>query len=80
LDERNDLVLNFDRFDPDHQTRRLDRVVNEANTRNRLVLGWNYYFKRNPENRIMVNYEWVNEEEGPRINNNGLRVRYQFAW
>ena len=80
LDERNDVIVSFDRFDPDHSFTSLDRVVNETNTRNRLVLGWNYYFKRKPENRLMVNYEWVNEEEGPRIDNDGLRVRYQFAW
>lgn len=80
LNQANDLVLHFDSFEPD-----ADRVVgltalNEGNRRNRLVVGWNHYFRRNPEHRIMFNYEFVNEEEGPRLNNNGLRVRYQWSW
>ena len=72
LDERNDILVHFDRFEPD--------LLKDSNTRNRLVLGWNYYFQRSPEHRIMVNYEFAQEEEGPRVSNNGWRIRYQYAW
>lgn len=80
LDERNDLVLHFDQFDPDLTGRDLEAANNATNRRERLVLGWNYYFKRSPEHRLMVNYEFARETEGPRVSNNGLRVRYQFSW
>lgn len=80
LDARNDLVLHFDRFDPD--LNQVDRLApnNRVNARHRFVLGWNYYFERQPEHRLMVNYEWAGEDEGPRPRNNGLRARYQYAW
>lgn len=80
LDEKNDLVVHGDFFDPD--TRRSDPLTasNRLNARRRLVLGWNHYLQRVPEHRIMVNYEWASEAEGPNPANNGLRARYQFAW
>lgn len=80
LNEENDLVLHFDRFEPD--LNKVNGIVasNDSNTRNRLVIGWNYYLQRSPEHRFMVNYEFANEEEGPRVPNNGFRVRYQYAW
>jgi len=80
LDERNDLVLHFDRFEPDLGRSNLTSASNGSNTRNRLVLGWNYYFKRVAPHRLMINYEFANEEEGPKIPNNGFRIRYQYAW
>ncbi len=80
LDERNDILVHFDRFEPDLRKNNLQTPANDSNTRNRLVLGWNYYFQRSPEHRIMVNYEFAQEEEGPRVSNNGWRIRYQYAW
>lgn len=78
--EDHDLVLHYDRFDPDLDAARENAASNSSNARNRLVVGYNYYFQRSPEHRIMVNYEIPHEEEGPRFTNSGLRVRYQYAW
>lgn len=80
MDEDHDLVLHFDRFDPDLDRADLNRPSNSSNARNRFVIGYNYYFQRSPEHRIMINYEIPHEEEGPTVTNSGLRVRYQYAW
>lgn len=80
VDERNDVVLHFDTLDPDLSHSDLLRANNQANARSRLVVGWNHFLQRNPEHRIMLNWEMNQEREGPSVSNNGLRVRYQFAW
>lgn len=80
LDARNDVLVHFDRFEPDLRKADFSVPSNDANTRNRLVIGWNHYLQREPEHRFMVNYEIANEEEGPRVSNNGFRIRYQYAW
>jgi hypothetical protein len=80
LDEHNDVLIHFDRFEPNQDLRDLMEANNGTNARNRLVLGWNYYWKRKPAQRLMINYEIVSEEEGPRLSNNGFRIRYQFGW
>ena len=75
-----DLVLHYDRFDPD-----LDAVVsafpsNEANARDRKVIGLNYYFDRDLMHRVMLNYELKQDLEGARLHTSGFRLRYQLAW
>lgn len=80
LDERNDLVLHFDRFDPDLGRTSLVSAANDRNRRNRFVIGWNHYWRRVAPHRLMINYEFANEEEGPKVPNNGFRIRYQYAW
>jgi len=80
IDDANDVLISFDRLDPDLDVTDLRFADNTVNARNRLVLGYNFYFDREPEHRIMLNYEFGNEEEGPPVYNSGVRVRYQYAW
>ncbi len=80
FDERWDGVMSFDWFDPD--TGRMNELVadNRQNSRNRLVFGANYYLDREAYHRFMLNYELHNETEGPKVSNNGFRLRYQYRF
>lgn len=75
-----DLVLNYDRFDPDTSASNALEPDNSSNARDRKVVGLNYYLDRDRMHRFMVNYEWKQELEGPRLHTQGWRVRYQLAW
>lgn len=75
-----DLVVGYDRFDPDVGSYNPLRSDNRANERDRFTLGLNYYLARDPVHRFMVNYEIRNELEGPSISAQGFRVRYQYTW
>jgi phosphate-selective porin len=75
-----DAVLFYDWFDPDLD--RVDaRVANNAvNARNRVVLGVNYYLDRKAPQRIMLNYEIHRPNEGPRVEPDGWRLRYEVRF
>lgn len=75
-----DLVLHYDRFDPDLNAVNSGRVDNASNSRDRKVIGLSYYFDRDLMHRLMVNYEWKQSLEGPALHTSGFRVRYQLAW
>ena len=75
-----DLVIGYDRFDPDVGSVNLSRSDSSANERDRFTLGLNYYLKRKPVHRFMVNYEFRNELEGPSVSSQGFRLRYQYVW
>lgn len=75
-----DLVLHYDRFDPDLDGIDSKVARNEMNARDRKVIGLNYYIDRDLGHRIMLNYEWKQTVEGPRLHTDGWRLRYQFAW
>lgn len=80
LDDRWDLVLHLDALDPDLNRVDLLSPDNATNARSRVVLGANYYLARKPEHRIMLNYEFNDQWEGPRFPQNGFRVRYQYRF
>jgi hypothetical protein len=77
-----DLVIGHDWFDPDtrvvsHNPAEVDR----RNSRRRTTLGVNWYVgRRSDGNRLMLNYEFRGEGEGPSFANDGLRLRYQRCW
>ncbi|MGI5844813.1 MAG: porin [Candidatus Xenobium sp.] len=75
-----DAVLFYDWFDPDLD--RVDtRVANNAlNARNRVVLGVNYYLDRKAPQRVMLNYEIHRPNEGPRVEPDGWRLRYEVRF
>lgn len=75
-----DLVVGYDRFDPDVGSNNSLRSDNSTNERDRFTFGFNYYIKREPIHRVMVNYEFRNELEGPSVSSQGFRVRYQYVW
>ena len=75
-----DAVVGYDRLDPDTDHKNPVRSDNRVNDRDRYTLGLNYYFSRDPIHRIMVNYEFRNELEGPSVSGSGVRVRYQYSW
>ncbi len=75
-----DFVVHYDRFDPDIDGLDSQMARNEMNARDRKVIGLNYYINRKVGHRIMLNYEWKQSLEGPRLNTEGWRLRYQFAW
>lgn len=75
-----DLVLHYDRFDPDLDAVDTTRPSNGANARDRKVIGLNYYIDRDLMHRIMLNYEFKQDLEGPGLYTNGFRLRYQLAW
>ena len=75
-----DFVLHYDRFDPDLDGIDSRVARNEMNARDRKVIGLNYYIDRDLGHRIMLNYEWKQTVEGPRLQTDGWRLRYQFAW
>lgn len=75
-----DLVLHYDRFDPDLDSVDLSRPSNAANARDRKVIGLNYYLDRDLMHRVMLDYEIKQDLEGPGLHTNGFRLRYQLAW
>ena len=75
-----DVVLSYDRFDPDTGHVNQEKADNTMNARDRKVLGLNYYLDRKKLHRLMVNYEWKQDLEGPSLHTSGFRVRYQIAW
>lgn len=75
-----DLVVQYDRFDPDTGYTNSLFADNASNARDRKVVGLNYYLDRDLMHRIMVNYEWKQDLEGPSLHTQGFRVRYQLAW
>lgn len=75
-----DLVLSYDRFDPD-----LDRTdpafpSTAANSRDRKVAGLIYHIDRAKTHRVMLNYEIKDTLSGPGLRTHGPRFRYQVAW
>lgn len=80
LAEPLDLVLHYDRFDPDLDAVSATRPSNSVNARDRKVIGLNYYIDRNMLHRIMVNYEFRQQLEGSRLHTDGFRLRYQITW
>lgn len=80
LQEPLDLVLGYDRFDPQRGAQGFGRDENALNDRDRYTLGLNYYLSREPIHRVMLNYEFRNELEGPGASTRGLRLRYQYSW
>lgn len=79
---RSDLefVAGYDRYDPSLGRVNEIRADNGVNERDRWTLGLNYYLGRSPVHRVMLNYEFRRELEGPSVASRGLRFRYQYAW
>ena len=80
LAEPLDLVLQYDRFDPDLDSVDPRQPLNATNARDRKVIGLNYYIDRDLMHRIMFNYEFKQDLEGPTLRTSGFRLRYQLAW
>ncbi len=80
LEENLDAVVGYDRLDPDTDQKNSIKSDTTMNARDRYTLGLNYYFSRDPIHRIMLNYEFRNELEGPSVSGSGVRLRYQFVW
>ncbi len=75
-----DLVLNYDRFDPDLGASDPNVPNNRTNDRDRKLIGLNYYISRDPVHRIMLNYEFRQSLEGAEFHDSGFRLRYQISW
>lgn len=75
-----DFVLGYDRFDPDLGFADSLKSNSASNERDRMTVGLNYYLSREPVHRVMLNYEFRNELEGPSVNSQGFRLRYQYSW
>jgi len=75
-----DLVAFYDWFDPDLDRRDPTTANNGLNARNRLVLGLNWYLDRQAPHRFMLNYELHRPTEGPRLEPDGWRLRYQVRF
>ena len=75
-----DFVLGYDRFDPDLGFADPLKSNSGSNERDRMTVGLNYYLSREPVHRVMLNYEIRNELEGPSVNSQGFRLRYQYSW
>ncbi len=80
LDKSLELVVSYDRFDPDLDRLHTTSGANAVNDRDRRVVGLNYYFSREPVHRLMLNYEDRHSLEGPGQDVSGFRLRYQLAW
>jgi hypothetical protein len=74
------LVLHYDRFDPDLAASSAFRARNEVNARDRKVIGLNYEINDEVSHRFMPNYEWTSELEGGHARTSGWRARYQISW
>ena len=80
LAEPLDLVVSYDRFDPNLDSSS-STLANSAETaRDRKVVGLTYHFDRQKTHRLMLNYEWKDSLEGAAFHREGLRMRYQIAW
>jgi phosphate-selective porin O/P len=76
-----DLVLGYDRFDPDTNSVNTLQADNATNARDRKVIGLNYYISRtSPVHRVMLNYEIRQSLEGLPTDATGFRLRYQVGW
>ena len=75
-----DFVISYDRFDPDLDQKSVLAPSNRIDDRDRKVIGLNYYISREPIHRVMLNYEMRQSLEGPALDRNGFRLRYQIAW
>jgi len=75
-----DFVLGYDWFDPDLNSVDSSFPENSVNSRDRKVIGLNYYVSREPAHRIMLNYEIRQSLEGAPFETRGIRFRYQYAW
>jgi hypothetical protein len=75
-----DAVLSYDWYDPDLSRSSPLRAEPRDNARNRLVLGVNYYLDRAEYHRIMLNYEFHSQTEGPALHDDGWRMRYQYRF
>ena len=76
-----DLVLGYDRFDPDTDSVNALQADNATNARDRKVVGVNYYLSRHaPVHRVMLNYEMKQSLEGFPLDSTGFRIRYQIGW
>lgn len=75
-----ELVLHYDRFDPDREMSFSSRARNEVNARDRKVVGLNYEIDGEVSHRFMLNYEWKSELEGGHARTSGWRARYQISW
>jgi len=76
-----DLVLGYDRFDPDTNSVNALQADNATNARDRKLIGLNYYLSREtPVHRVMLNYEIRQSLEGYPLDSSGVRVRYQIGW
>ncbi len=80
LSDQWDLVFHLDALDPDLNRVNLFAPDNAFNARSRVVLGANYYIARKPEHRIMLNYEFNQQLQGPQFPQNGFRARYQYRF
>ncbi len=75
-----DLVAFYDWFDPDLDRQDPALASNRVNARNRMVLGVNWYLDRQAPHRFMLNYELHRPTEGPRLEPDGWRLRYQLRF
>ena len=75
-----DVVAFYDWFDPDLERVDLRTASNSVNARNRVVLGTSYYLDRATFHRVTLNYEIHRPTEGPSLEPDGWRVRYQFRF
>ncbi len=80
LAEPLDLVLSYDRFDPDLNSSSSTFANSAETARDRKVVGLTYHFDRKKTHRMMLNYEWKDSLEGAAFHREGLRMRYQIAW
>ncbi len=75
-----DLVGFIDWYDPNLDICNQDLFDDDVNGAMRYVVGVNYYFSRQKERRLMVNYEWKMPTEGPKVSSQGLYMRYSLAF
>ncbi len=75
-----DLVLSYDRFDPDLDRTDAMSPNNASNSRDRKVAGITYHIDRAKTHRVMLNYEIKDTLSGPALRTQGPRLRYQVAW
>lgn len=80
IDNRFDLIVSHDWFDPDLNRSNAVALDNARNARSRSLLGVNYYLDRSTYHRLMVNYEWHSATEGPSGTTGNWRVRYQYRF
>jgi phosphate-selective porin len=75
-----DLVAFYDWFDPNLDEQDPLVASNSLNARNRMVFGVNWYLDRQVPHRFMLNYEVHRPTEGPRLEPDGWRLRYQIRF
>lgn len=80
LNEQFDGVLSYDWLDPANGQTNLSAVDNALNSRERWVLGLNFYLDRKNYDRLMLNYEIHRQTEGPSFRTQGWRLRYQLLF